>query len=113
MAQVLELPEIQAWFLVHDDPVRPHVLMEFERRDEAEDALCAAFAETLIEGLDAGRLRITICSAPEMLDDPLLRDALAAWDAQLTELDTATRRIEDDLYLGRDAPILRPGRRSS
>jgi hypothetical protein len=113
MAQVVELQELEAWFLIHWDPVHPDVLMEFETRDEAEGALCTAFADSLIGGnLEVRRLQLTICSALEMLEDPLLRDALAAWDAQLLELDTATRGIEEDLFLS-GGPILRPGRRSA
>jgi hypothetical protein len=67
-------------------------------------------AETLIDG-DVGRLHVTICSAIEMLDDPSLRDALTAWDAQLVELDGATHRLMGDLFLGSGPPLLRPGRR--
>src|SRR5919204_108745 len=45
MAQVLEVPELESWFLLQwRDPERPDILMEFGTQEEAEQALAAAFA---------------------------------------------------------------------
>ena len=114
MAQVVEVPELEPWFLVHwRAPGHPDVLMEFETQDEAEGALCTAFAEMVVE-LDQApdRLPITVCSAMAMMDDPALRAALAVWDAQLANLDATMDRMMDDLFLEGTPPILRPGRSS-
>ena len=99
MAQVVEIPELQPWFLVHwPSTTHPDVLMEFETQDEAEAALGAAFAEIAVRGdkeLDV--LPMTVCPALAMLEGPELRDALARWDAQLVELESRTRSKMDDL----------------
>jgi hypothetical protein len=57
--------------------------MEFATRTEAEAALRAAFA-------DASRVagfafRLTVRSGLAMLEDPGLREALAAWDLEFAE----------------------------
>ena len=97
MAQLLEVPELESWFLVQRrDPEHPAVLMEFETQEEAEDALCAAFAELTVRMDDETEgFLITICPALTMLEDPALRDALAVWDAQLEELDATMQRMMD------------------
>lgn len=97
MAQILEVPELESWFLVHwRDPERPAVLMEFETQEEAEDALCAAFAEmTSRLDEDTDGFLITVCPTLTMLEDTALRDALATWDAQLAELDEIAQRTMD------------------
>lgn len=97
MAQVVEVPELESWFLVHwRDSEHPAVLMEFETREEAEDALCAAFAEMTIRlDEDTARLPITVFPALTMLEDPALSRALASWDAQLAELDAIAQRTMD------------------
>jgi hypothetical protein len=112
MAQVVEVPELEPWFLVHwREPDRPDVLMEFETQEEAVSALSAAFAEMVVridEEMD--QFPITVCSALTMLEDPVLRDALAAWDAQLSDLEARTYRVMDDLFLEGTSPMLRPRR---
>jgi hypothetical protein len=97
MAQLLEVPELESWFLVQRrDPEHPAVLMEFETQEEAEDALCAAFAEMTVRmDDDSDGFLITICPALTMLEEPALRDALAVWDAQLEELDATMQRMMD------------------
>lgn len=94
MAQVIEVPELESWFLVHwRDSEHPAVLMEFDTQAEAEDALCAAFAEMTIRlEEDTARLPITVFSALTMLRDPALSSALASWDTELTELDAIAQR---------------------
>jgi hypothetical protein len=98
MGAVVEVPELESWFLVqwrgHE---RPDVLMEFESQAEAEAALASAFADMVIR-LDERPpwLPITVCSVLSMLADPSLRDALAAWDTQLAELSPATRRTSEE-----------------
>jgi hypothetical protein len=102
VAQVIEVPELESWFLLHwRSPELPDVLMEFETQDQAEDALAAAFAEMTIR-LDDGtaHLPITVCSVLTMLQDETLRTALAAWDAQLEELDATVRRTVDEMSPG-------------
>ena len=100
MAQVVEIPELQPWFLVHwPSTTHPDVLMEFETQDEAEAALRAAFAEIAVGGdkeLDV--FPMTVCAALTMLEEPQLRDALARWDAQLVELESRRRSTMDDLF---------------
>jgi hypothetical protein len=100
VAQVVEIPELQPWFLVHwPSTTHPDVLMEFETQDEAEAALRAAFAEIAVgadQELDV--LPMTVCPALTMLEEPPLRDALARWDAQLMELESRTRSTMDDLF---------------
>ena len=100
VAQVVEIPELQPWFLVHwPSTTRPDVLMEFETQDEAEAALRAAFTEMAFGGdkeLDV--FPMTVCPALTMLEEPQLRDALARWDAQLVELESRTRSTMDGLF---------------
>jgi hypothetical protein len=100
MAQVVEVPELQPWFLVHwRSTTHPEVLMEFEVQDEAEDALRAAFAEIAVgAGDEIGVLPMTVCPALTMFDEPELRGALERWDAQLAELESRTRRTMQDLF---------------
>ncbi len=114
MAMALEVPQLEPWFLVHwGQPDRPTVLMEFETQQDAEDALCHAFAEMVIAVDDEiERFPITVLSALSMLEDPELRDALAQWDAQLAELDSRSHRMLDEMFLEGVPEILRP-RRSS
>jgi hypothetical protein len=103
VAQVVEIPELQPWFLVHwPSTTHPDVLMEFETQDEAEAALRAAFAEIAVGGdkeLDV--LPMTVCPALTMLEGPELRDALARWDAQIMELESRTRSTIDGLFPNR------------
>ena len=100
MAQVVEIPELQPWFLVRwPSTTNPDVLMEFETQDEAEAALRAAFAEIALgadQELDV--FPMTVCPALTMLEEPQLRDALARWDAQIMELESRTRSTMDDLF---------------
>jgi hypothetical protein len=100
VAQVVEIPELQPWFLVHwPSTTHPDVLMEFETQDEAEAALRAAFAEIAVGGgkqIDV--FPMTVCPALTMLEEPELRDALARWDAQLVELESRTRSTMDGLF---------------
>jgi hypothetical protein len=94
MAQVIEVPELESWFLVHwPDSEHPAVPMEFETQQEAEDALSAAFADMTID-LDGetAPVPITVFPALTLLEDPTLRLALASWDAQLEELDEIVQR---------------------
>lgn len=109
VAQVIEVPELESWFIVDWlDRQAPAVLMEFATQDEAEEALSAAFAEMVIE-LDEDRpIRpFTLCSVLTMLRDPALRRALAAWDTQIAELDASSNQVMDELFLGKTPPILR------
>lgn len=94
MAHVLEMPELESWFVVHwRDAEHPAVLMEFDTQAEAEDALSAAFAEMTIRlEEDTARFPITIFSALTMLRDPALSSALASWDTELAELDGIAHR---------------------
>ena len=100
MAQVLEVPELHPWFLLHwRSSTHPDVLMEFETQDEAEGALRAAFAEIAVgAGDELDVLPMTVCPALTMFEDPELRDALARWDAQLVELESRRRSTMDDLF---------------
>jgi hypothetical protein len=100
VAQVVEIPELEPWFLVHwRSSTRPDVLMEFETQNEAEGALRAAFAETSVRAGDEVDVPpMTVCSALTMFEGPELRDALARWDAQLVELESRTRRTMQDLF---------------
>lgn len=85
MAAVIEIPQLESWFLVDwPDAGMPSVMMEFGTRTEAEDALRAAFR-------DAARanewgLRLTVRSALAMLEQPELREALAAWDLEFSDV---------------------------
>jgi hypothetical protein len=99
MAQVVEVAELEPWFLVDwRSTTRPDVLMEFETQDEAEGALRAAFAEMAVRaGDEIDVLPMTVCPALTMLEEPELRDALARWDAQLAELESSTRNTIEDL----------------
>jgi len=94
MAQVIEVPELESWFLVHwPDSEHPAILMEFETQEEAEDALSVAFADMTVElGGDTAPVPITVFPALTLLEDPTLRLALASWDAQLEELDEIVQR---------------------
>ncbi|HYF11566.1 MAG TPA: hypothetical protein VEC09_04630 [Actinomycetota bacterium] len=113
MAQLVEIPEPEPWFLIHGGGSGPDVLMEFDTKDEAESALCTTLVETLIDrDHEPDGVPIRICSVREMFEDPALRDALAVWDAQVVELEVETVRTMEELFLGEDAPILRPGRRT-
>ena len=113
MSQVAPSPQPEPWFLVHRDGLVPDVVMEFGSKDEAEDALCRAWVDRLAErGLEADGLRITIFSVVEMFEDPSLRRALEVWDEQVVELEAETASVMDELMLGGDPPILRPGRGS-
>jgi hypothetical protein len=100
MAQVVEIPELQPWFLVHwPSTTHPDVLMEFETQDDAEAALRSAFAEIAVGAKqELYVFPMTVCPALTMLEEPPLRDALARWDAQLVELDSRTRSTMDDLF---------------
>jgi hypothetical protein len=97
MAQVVEIPELQPWFLVHwPSTGHPDVLMEFETQEEAEDALHATFAEIAVNiGDEVDVPPMTVCSALTMFEKPELRAALWRWDAQLAELDSRLRTIRD------------------
>jgi len=99
MAQVVEVPELHAWFLLHwRSTTHPDVLMEFETQDEAEHALRVVFAEMAVgSGDEVEVLPMTVCPALTMLEEPELRDALARWDAQLVTLESTTRRTMEDL----------------
>ena len=100
MAQVVEVPELQPWFLVHwRSPGQPDVLMEFETQEEAEDALHTTFAEIAVStGDDVDVLPMTVCSALTMFDKPELRDALWRWDAQLAQLEARMKRTIPDVF---------------
>jgi hypothetical protein len=100
VAQVVEVPELQPWFLVHwPSTTHPDVLMEFETQDEAEGALRAAFAEIAVgAGDELVVFPMTVCPALTMFEEPELRDALARWDAQLVELESRTRSTVEDLF---------------
>ncbi len=98
MAEVVEVPELESWFLVHwPEHEHPDVLMEFETQTEAEEALHTAFAEMVIRLEEPTWRPITVCSVLAMLTDPALRDALAAWDTQLAELHPTTHRTLGEL----------------
>ena len=113
MSQVVELSHAEPWFLVHRDGLQPDVLMEFDTKEEAEEALCKAWSDRLAEhGPDPDILRITIFSASEMFEDSSLRRALGAWDAQVIELEAESANVMEQLFLDGTAPILRPGRGS-
>jgi hypothetical protein len=114
MSQVIEVPELESWFLLHWlDPERPDVLMEFETQDEAESALAAAFAEMTIR-LDEGpaQLPMTVCSVLAMLENEVLRSALAAWDAQVEELEVSVQRTMRELSARGVSARARTSRRS-
>jgi hypothetical protein len=85
MSAVIEVPQLDSWFLL-DWPGAgaPSVLMEFGTRGEAEAALRAAFRDRAGAGADADAFafRLTVRSGLAMLEDPELRDALAAWDLE-------------------------------
>jgi hypothetical protein len=99
MAQVVEVPELQPWFLVHwRSTGHPDVLMEFETQEEAEDALHATFAEIAVSAGEVDVLPMTVCSALMMFEKAELRDALWRWDAQLAELDSRMRRVIPDVF---------------
>jgi hypothetical protein len=100
VAQVVEIPELQPWFLVHwRSTGHPDVLMEFETRDEAESALLATFAEIAASaGDEVDILPMTVCSALTMFEKPELRDALWRWDAQLAELESRMLRTIQEVY---------------
>ena len=117
MTPLVEPTHPETWFLVRRDGLGPDVLMEFDSRQEAEDALCSASVELLITldadaDADGEGFPIAIYTAGEMLDDPTLTDALALWDAQVEQLEIEIVQAMDDLILGETPPILRPGRRS-
>jgi hypothetical protein len=99
MAQVVEVPELHPWFLLHwRSTVRPDVLMEFETQDEAEHALRVVFAEMSVgSGDEVDVLPMTVCPALTMLEEPALRDALARWDSQLAKLESSARNTMKDL----------------
>jgi hypothetical protein len=114
MSQVIEVPELESWFLLHwRDPERPDVLMEFETQDEAEGALAAAFAEMTIR-LDEGptQLPMTVCSVLTMLENDVLRSALATWDAQVEELEVSVQRTMRELSARGVSARARTSRRS-
>jgi hypothetical protein len=81
MSAVIEVPQLDSWFLL-DWPGagRPSVLMEFGTKAEADAALRAAFAEA--SGVEGFAFRLTVRSGLSMLEDPDLREALAAWDLE-------------------------------
>lgn len=111
MSQVVEVSHAEPWFLVHRDGLQPDVLMEFDTKLEAEEALCNAWADRLaVHGPDPDILRITIFSASEMFADSALRRALGAWDAQVVELEADTVTVMEEFFLGQTPPILRPRR---
>jgi hypothetical protein len=84
MSAVIEVPQLDSWFLL-DWPSarRPSVLMEFRTKAEAEAALRAAFGDAARE--DGFAFRLTVRSALAMLEDPELRDALTAWDLEFAQ----------------------------
>ena len=112
MSQAVTAPRSEPWFLVHRDGALPDVVMEFETKEEAEDALCATWVDRIAErGPDADALRITIFSVSEMFEDPSLRRALETWDEHVVQLEVQSTNVMEQLFLGGDAaPILRPGR---
>jgi hypothetical protein len=84
MPAVVEAPQIESWFLVDWlSAGRPGVLMEFRTREEARTAMRAALGDAA--RTDQWRFRLTVRSALAMMQDPELRDALAAWDLQFAE----------------------------
>jgi hypothetical protein len=84
MSAVIEVPQLESWFLLDwPDAGAPAVLMEFGTRTEADRAMRAAFAAAA--PLDRWNLRLTVRSALAMLEDPVLREALAAWDLEFAE----------------------------
>ena len=86
--------------------------MAFDTRDEAEDALCTASVDALLDGRAGGdELPMTIRSAREMFEDPELRSALDAWEAHVVQLEAETVRMMEEQFLGAIPPLLRPGRR--
>jgi hypothetical protein len=99
MAQLIEVPELHPWFLLHwRSTTHPDVLMEFETKDEAEGALRVAFEEIAVgAGDEVDVLPMTVCPALTMLEEPALRDALARWDAQLAELESSTQNTIEGL----------------
>lgn len=85
MAAVLEVPQLESWFLLDwPDAGAPSVLMEFGTRAEAEDAQRAAFRDAARE--NEWGLRLTVRSALAMLEEPELREALAAWDLEFSDV---------------------------
>ena len=100
MAEVVEVPELHPWFLLHwRSTTHPDVLMEFETHDEAEGALRAAFEEIAVgAGDDVEVLPMTVCPALTMLEDPALREALARWDGQLAQLEASARNTMQHLF---------------
>lgn len=115
MAQVLEVPELESWFLLQwRDPERPDILMEFETQEEAEQALASAFAELAIrlhEGIAPPPMRVY--PALTMLEHPNLRDALAVWDAQMEEFAATAQRTVSDVFSGGTGTRSKPRRKRS
>jgi hypothetical protein len=84
MSAVIEVPQLDSWFLL-DWPGagRPSVLMEFGTRAEAEAALRAALVDA--SRGDGFAFRLTVRSGLSMLEDPEVREALAAWDLEFSQ----------------------------
>jgi hypothetical protein len=84
VAAVIEVPQLESWFLV-DWPATgsPAVMMEFDSKSEADAALRAAVGDSA--GADGLAFSLTVRSALAMLEDPGLRAALAAWDLEFAE----------------------------
>jgi hypothetical protein len=84
MAAVIEVPQLESWFLVDwPDPGPPGVLMEFATKAEAESALREAFGDAARR--PGTRFRLTVRSALAMMQEPELRRALADWDLEFYE----------------------------
>lgn len=113
MAQVLEVPELESWFLLQwRDPERPDILMEFGTQEEAEQALAAAFAELAVrlhEGIAPPPMRVY--PVLRMLEEPKLRDALAVWDAEMEEFAATAQRTISDVFSGGTGTGTKPRRK--
>jgi len=84
MSAVMEVPQLESWFLVDwRNAGRPGVLMEFRTREEAAAAMRAALEDAA--RAEPWRFRLTVRSALTMMRDPELREALAAWDLEFAE----------------------------
>jgi hypothetical protein len=82
MSDILDLVELESWFLVQWPPgERARVVREFDSRTEAEQALAVNLGETAIR-IDRGLrwLQLTLRSSLAMLENAELREALAEWD---------------------------------
>ena len=85
VSAVVEVPQLESWFLLDwPDVGGPSVLMEFETRDEAEAARRAAFRDA--SRSDCLTLRLFVRSALAMFEERELREALAAWDLEFSDV---------------------------